>query len=146
MSLYIVDISVFDKIDRMLLTTSVHHQKLWLIRSVCSDWDGSWFSIGRYCRVRQRCNCHFLSIYDQNVTILAEPATKSIVSAVLALPNIGYSFSMDFPPNYPDELPWVAGTHHVAVLVKKGEGISAAIVLRDVLDRLSVPGRACLFD
>ncbi|KAK5938057.1 hypothetical protein PMZ80_009646 [Knufia obscura] len=86
------------------------------------------------------------SIYDSNVITLSEPTVTGAVSAVLTLPNIAYSFSLTFPPNYPDEPPIIAGTHHVAASAKKGEGESATSILRDVLGRLYTPGQVCLFD
>jgi len=86
------------------------------------------------------------SIYDLSVLTLGEPTATGAVSAVLALPNVAYSFSLTFPASYPDEPPSIVGTHHVAASARKGEGDAAASVLRDVLGRLFTPGQVCVFD
>ena len=86
------------------------------------------------------------SIYDSNVLELTEPAAGGNVFAVLALPDVPYSFSLTFPSSYPDEPPSITGTHHVAESTKKGEGEAAAKILRNVLGGLFTPGQVCLFD
>ncbi|KAK5086165.1 hypothetical protein LTR70_008490 [Exophiala xenobiotica] len=86
------------------------------------------------------------SIYDSNVLAITEATATGAVSAVLALPNIAYSFIFTFPSSYPDEPPSILGTHHVVASARKGEGEAAASILRDVLGRLFTPGQVCLFD
>lgn len=89
------------------------------------------------------------SIYDSEVlTITADHdhTTHGGTTAVFSLPNIPYSFSITFPPTYPDDPPAVIGTHHVADTTKKGEGEAAANILRDILGRVFAPGQVCLFD
>jgi len=86
------------------------------------------------------------SIYDSSVLALTEPTAGGNVSAVLALPDVAYSFSLTFPFSYPEDPPSIAGTHHVADSAKKGEGEAAANILRNVLGALFAPGQVCLFD
>lgn len=91
------------------------------------------------------------SIYDTEIlsftsTTSSNPTNQSTTSAILKLPNVVYSFTLTFPPSYPDEPPSITGTHHVEASAKKGEGESAANILRDVLGRIYTPGQVCLFD
>lgn len=81
------------------------------------------------------------SIYNSDVLILT-----SDLQAVLALPNVSYSFRISFPLTYPDVPPQILGTHHVDAAVRKGEGEGATNILRDVLGRTFAPGQVCLFD
>lgn len=81
------------------------------------------------------------SIYDSEVLKLTSSS-----DAVLALPNVAYSFSLTFPPSYPDVPFAITGTHHVDASAKKGEGEAAANILRAVLARVYAPGQVCLFD
>lgn len=81
------------------------------------------------------------SIYDSEVLKLT-----SDTDAVLAPPNVAYSFSLTFPSSYPDVPPSIIGTHHVDATAKKGEGEGAANILREVLGRVYAPGQVCLFD
>lgn len=76
------------------------------------------------------------SIYDSEVLKLT-----SNTNAILALPNVAYSFSLSFPPSYPDVPPAIIGTHHVDASAKKGEGEAAANILRVVLSRVYTPCR-----
>lgn len=86
------------------------------------------------------------SIYDYQVLTLSDTDGLGSTTAILALPNIAYSFTLIFPSTYPDDPPSVTGTHHVAASAKKGEGEAASNILRDVLGRIFTPGQVCLFD
>lgn len=86
------------------------------------------------------------SIYDSEILSFTSPSTDTTTSAILTLPTIVYSFTLTFPPTYPDSPPSITGTHHVDASAKKGEGESAANILRDVLGRIFTPGQVCLFD
>lgn len=81
------------------------------------------------------------SIYDSEVVKLT-----SDTDAILAPPNVAYSFSLSFPSSYPDVPPAIVGTHHVDASAKKGEGGAAASILREVLGHIYTPGQVCLFD
>ncbi|KAK5088085.1 hypothetical protein LTR05_002301 [Lithohypha guttulata] len=81
------------------------------------------------------------SIYDSDVLTVTSDS-----SAILALPTIAYSFTVQFPSDYPDVPPEVTGTHHIDASAKKGEGDGATSILQSVLGRVFVPGQVCLFD
>lgn len=88
------------------------------------------------------------SIYNTEVLSITSSADQNsdTIIAVLTLPNSEYSFTLTFPPTYPDEPPSITGTHHVSATAKIGEGDSAANILRTVLGQIYTPGYVCLFD
>lgn len=88
------------------------------------------------------------SIYpdDGEVLSITNVDANNVTSAILTIPNIPYSFSILFPPAYPDEALVVQGTHHVGPDVRHGEGDVATSILRDVLGNTFIPGQVCIFD
>jgi len=86
------------------------------------------------------------SIYDSEVLKITNDSTTSGTSAILTIPSVAYTFSLTFPPTYPDEPPQILGTHHVDASARKGEGEPATAILRDVLGRIYTSGAVCLFD
>lgn len=86
------------------------------------------------------------SIYNTEVLTITSPIDSATVTAVLTLPNVAYSFTLTFPPAYPDEPPSITGTHHVSATAKIGEGDAATNTLRTVLGHIYTPGYVCLYD
>lgn len=89
------------------------------------------------------------SIYTTEIltntsTPAESPATGT--SAILRIPDVAYSFTLLFPPEYPDAPPQITGTHHVDADVKIGEGDAAVTALREILGEVYAPGSVCIFD
>ncbi|KEF54639.1 uncharacterized protein A1O9_09081 [Exophiala aquamarina CBS 119918] len=84
------------------------------------------------------------AIYEPH-TLDFQGETSTEATVVLRLPDLPFSFSLSFPPEYPDVPPVVTGTQSTGIS-GKGEGEAAVSILRDLLGTLWTPGQVCLFD
>lgn len=85
------------------------------------------------------------SIYAPDTLILTDQ-DAGVTSAILTIPGVECTFSLTFPPKYPDEPPNILGTYHIDANASKGAGQVATNVIRDVLGSVFVPGQVCIFD
>ena len=84
------------------------------------------------------------SIYGEDSVTVSSTSTEK-TNAVLKLPNLPFSFNLEFPSDYPDVPFAILGTHSTGSSAK-GIGEIALKTLHGVLGDVYNPGQVCLFD
>ena len=84
------------------------------------------------------------SIYgDETLKVLSdEPHLHALI--LPAQPSI--TLRIQFPHDYPDAPPSIAGTQHIGDDVAKGDGAYLVELVREVLAEIYTPGAPCVFD